>query len=185
MTGKNQLLELSSISKRFGHNLVLNNIDFDLREGEVEAILGENGAGKSTLIKILSGAYQPDGGVMKLAGEAYCPSSPVDGLHQGLAVIYQELNLAPHLTVEENIMLGQEVNRFGLIKQKEKSGKIREVLNFLHHPEISPEVRVSQLSAGARQVVEIARALVRRSRILIMDEPTSSLSGEDTSYLFE
>jgi len=185
MTGKSQLLELSSISKRFGHNLVLNNIDFDLREGEVEAILGENGAGKSTLIKILSGAYQPDGGVMKLAGEAYCPSSPVDGLRQGLAVIYQELNLAPHLTVEENIMLGQEVSRFGLVNRKRNLEKIREVLNFLHHPEISPEVRVSQLSAGARQVVEIARALVRQSRILIMDEPTSSLSGEDTNYLFE
>ncbi len=184
-TGAKPLLVLKEISKSFGQNLVLDRVDFELRSGEVQALLGENGAGKSTLIKILSGAYRPDCGRMYLGGQEYRPSGPLEGRKQGISVIYQELNLAPHLTVEENIMLGQEASRWGLVDRKRNREKIREVLNFLHHPEISPDITVRKLTVGARQVVEIARALVNRARILVMDEPTSSLSQEDTRRLFE
>lgn len=179
------LLSLNHISKSFGHNLVLDGVDFDLRTGEVHALLGENGAGKSTLIKILSGVYRPDGGRMFISGVEYQPSGPLDGRRQGIAVIYQELILAPHLTVWENIMLGQEETRLGLIDRKKNLERIGRVLEFLRHPEISPDIPVRKLSVGARQVVEIARALASQARILVMDEPTSSLSQEDTRRLFE
>ena len=179
------LLVLKKISKRFGPNLVLNQVDFKLEKGEVQALIGENGAGKSTLIKILSGAYSLDSGEMFISGIPYHPSNPLDGRKEGIAVIYQELNLAPHLTVEENIMLGQEETRFGFIKRKERRTKIKQVLEFLHHSEISPEIQVRKLPIGARQVVEIARALISQARILVMDEPTSSLAKEDTRRLFE
>lgn len=179
------LLNLNHISKSFGHNLVLERVDFDLRAGEVHALLGENGAGKSTLIKILSGVYRPDGGRMFISGVEYQPSGPLDGRRQGIAVIYQELILAPNLTVGENIMLGQEKTRLGLIDRKKNLEKIRWVLEFLGHPDISPDIPVRKLSVGARQVVEIARALVSQAQILVMDEPTSSLSQEDTRRLFE
>jgi len=180
-----QFLRLISISKSFGNNLVLDSVNFELRKGEVHALLGENGAGKSTLVKILSGAYKPDSGRMSVAGVDYRPSSPLDGLEKGIAVIYQELNLAPHLTVEENIMLGQEENRFGFVDKKRNRKTIMQVLEFLHHPEISPDIPVRKLTVGARQIVEIARALVSRAMILVMDEPTSSLSQEDTQRLFQ
>lgn len=179
------LLSLKEISKSFGPNLVLDSVDFDLKAGEVQALLGENGAGKSTLIKILSGAYKPDRGRMFISGAEYRPAGPLDGRRQGIAVIYQELNLAPHLTVEENIMLGQEEARLGLVDRKKNLEKIKKVLEFLCHPEISPAIPVRKLSVGARQVVEIARALASQARILVMDEPTSSLSQEDTRRLFE
>lgn len=182
---KKTVLAARSICKSFGPTPVLKNVDFELKAGEVHALLGENGAGKSTLIKIFSGALKPDSGTMVLNDESYSPDSPLEGRKKGLAVIYQELNLAPHLTVEENIMLGQENARLGFLDKKKNRQKIKEVLEFLHHPEISPDVPVRKLPIGARQVVEIARALVSNARILIMDEPTSSLSQEDTRRLFE
>lgn len=112
------LLSLCQISKAFGSNLVLDSVDFDLRAGEVHAILGENGAGKSTLIKIMSGAFKLESGQMFISGAEYRPAGPLDGRRQGIAVIYQELTLAPHLSVEENIMLGQEEASFGLANRK-------------------------------------------------------------------
>ncbi|MBC7364386.1 MAG: sugar ABC transporter ATP-binding protein [Candidatus Aminicenantes bacterium] len=179
------ILSARGISKSFGLTPVLKNVDLELKSGEVRALLGENGAGKSTLIKIFSGALKPDSGVMSVEGQAYCPESPLEGRKKGLAVIYQELNLAPHLSVEENIMLGQEKQRLGFVERKKNREKIKQVLSFLHHPEISPDIPVWQLPIGARQVVEIARALVSKAKILIMDEPTSSLSQEDSRRLFE
>ncbi len=179
------ILNLERISKSFGGHRVLDEVNFDLRPGEVHALLGENGAGKSTLIKILSGALKPDGGRMFISGEEYRPESPLDGRRRGIAVIYQERTVAPHLSVEENIMLGQEMAKFGLVDRKASREKIRRVLEFLCHPEIAPDIPVRNLSVSARQVVEIARALVSQARILVMDEPTSSLSREDTGRLFE
>lgn len=179
------LLLMEKITKNFGATCALDEVDFDLHRGEVHALLGENGAGKSTLIKILSGAIKPTQGRMYLDGIRYCPASPLEGRKMGISVIYQELNLAPHLSVEENIMLGEEWHSLGFLHRRRMRQRVRQALSQVSHPEIGPEVPVGQLSVAARQVVEIARALLQRARILIMDEPTSSLSAEDTRRLFE
>ena len=178
-------LEMRGITKRFGATSALEGVDFVLRKGDVHALLGENGAGKSTLVKILSGALQPDRGEMKLTGRSYHPADPLHGRRSGVSMIYQELNLAPHLTVEENIMLGTEVHAGGFLKRRDVRKKIKDTLAFLHHPEIGLDVPVRQLSVGSRQIVEISRAIMGKARILVMDEPTSSLTREDTERLFE
>ncbi len=178
-------LEMRGITKRFGATSALEEVDLVLGKGDVHALLGENGAGKSTLVKILSGALRPDRGEMRLAGRPYHPADPLHGRRSGVSMIYQELNLAPHLTVEENIMLGTEVHSGGFLKRRDVRIKIKETLEFLHHPEIVLDVPVRQLSVGARQIVEISRAILDRARILVMDEPTSSLTREDTERLFQ
>ena len=179
------VLRMAGVSKSFGATRALDDVSFELGRGEVHALIGENGAGKSTLMKILSGALAPDAGRMEIDGRPYVPSGPGDGLRSGVSMIYQELTLAPHLTVAENIMLGREVHAAGWIDRRARARKVREALELVRHPEISPDVPVGRLSVGAKQVVEIARALLNRSRILVLDEPTSSLSQEDSQRLFE
>jgi ribose transport system ATP-binding protein len=179
------LLEMKNLSKNYGATCALDNVDFELRRGEVHALLGENGAGKSTLVKILSGAIKPDKGSIFLENVRYLPSSPLEGRKRGVSMIYQELNLAPHLTVEKNIMLGQEEHSWGFVERRGMRDKVRKALEFVRHPEISLDVPVRKLSLGARQVVEIARALMGKATILVMDEPTSSLSQEDSDLLFQ
>jgi ribose transport system ATP-binding protein len=176
---------MAGVSKSFGATRALDDVTFELGRGEVHALIGENGAGKSTMMKILSGAIAPDAGSMEIDGRPYAPSGPVDGLRCGVAMIYQELTLAPHLTVAENIMLGREIGAAGWLDRRAMARKVREVLDLVRHPEISPDVPVGRLSVGAKQLVEIARALSNKSRILVMDEPTSSLSQEDSQRLFE
>ncbi len=178
------VLRMEDVSKHFGATCALDAVDFDLRQGEVHALVGENGAGKSTLIKILSGAVRPDRGKIWLGGRRFIPSGPIESRRAGISVIYQELNLAPHLTVEENIMLGREWRAFGFVKRRQMREKVREVLGLVHHQEIVPDIPVQGLSMAARQIVEIARALLEQARILVMDEPTSSLTGEDSRRLF-
>lgn len=179
------LLLMSDISKNFGATCALDSVNFELKKGEVHALIGENGAGKSTLVKILSGALKPDRGSMFIENFPYSPSGPLDGRKSGISMIYQDLTLAPHLSVEENIMLGKEIHSFGLMQQKEMRKKVKEALEFVRHPEISLDIPVKKLSIGARQVVEISRALMGRAKILVMDEPTSSLSQEDSNLLFQ
>lgn len=179
------VLRMDALSKSFGATRALDQVSFFLEKGEVHALLGENGAGKSTMVKILSGAVKPDSGSMTIEGEAYSPAGPLDGRRRGISMIYQELNLAPHLTVEENIMLGQEIHSRGFLSLKSMKARVREALEIVHHPEISPDIPVRKLSVGAKQLVEIARALMNRAKILVMDEPTSSLSQEDSLRLFE
>jgi ribose transport system ATP-binding protein len=179
------VLRMTGVSKSFGATRALDDVSFVLGRGEVHALIGENGAGKSTMMKILSGAIAPDAGRMEIDGRPYAPAGPGDGLRSGVAMIYQELTLAPHLTVAENIMLGREVHAAGWLDREATKRKVREALELVRHPEISPDVPVGRLSVGAKQVVEIARALINRSRILVMDEPTSSLTQEDSLRLFE
>jgi len=175
---------MTDISKRFGATRALDGVSLEVRPGEVLALLGENGAGKSTLMKILSGAQPPDSGTMELAGTAYQPRRPADARQAGVAMIYQELNLAPHLSVEDNIMLGQEVSRGGWLLRGKQRPRVREVLKLLGNPDLHPETPVQELSVAAQQLVEIARALVMDARVIVFDEPTSSLTRRDVEQLF-
>src|SRR5262249_50938029 len=178
-------LAMTGIAKRFGSTVALRGVDLELRPGEVHALVGENGAGKSTLMKVLSGAVRPDAGSMTLDGAAYAPAGPQEARKRGVAMIYQELTLAPHLTVEANVMLGLEQTRFGFLRKAEHHRRVQEALAVLQHPEIQPDSPVARLSPGAQQLVEIARALILDVRILVLDEPTSALTRADAVRLFE
>jgi ribose transport system ATP-binding protein len=177
-------LLMTGIHKCFGSTQALRSVDLELRPGEVHALVGENGAGKSTLMKVLSGAERPDGGGMLLDGRVYAPSGPQEARRKGVAMIYQELTLAPHLTVAANMLLGLEPTSFGFLRPKESRRRVQEALAVLEHPEIRPDSSVNVLSPAAQQLVEIARALLVDVRVLVLDEPTSSLAQEDAQRLF-
>ncbi|MBE3069072.1 MAG: sugar ABC transporter ATP-binding protein [Planctomycetes bacterium] len=178
-------LRMAGISKSFGSTRALVDVDLDVRPGEVHALVGENGAGKSTLMKVLSGAIQPDAGRMVLRGEVYAPRGPLEARSRGVAMIYQELSLAPDLSVEENVLLGVEPVRLGFVRRREMRRKVEEALALLRHPDIHPAARAGDLSIGAQQLVEVARALAAKARVVVMDEPTSSLTQSDTEVLFD
>ncbi|MEW6456819.1 MAG: sugar ABC transporter ATP-binding protein [Acidobacteriota bacterium] len=176
---------MEKISKRFGSTVALNEVDFKLKKGEIHALIGENGAGKSTLMKILSGALRPDSGKIFLEDKLFKLENPIEARKYGISMIYQELNLAPHLNAIENIMLGIEENTSGFLKRTIMRNKVKSILEILRHSEISLDVPVYKLSLSAQQIIEIARALVLKSKIIVMDEPTSSLSGDDMENLFK
>jgi len=179
------LLEMRGICKRFGATVALEDVGIKVAAGEVLALVGENGAGKSTLMKVLSGAIKADAGQMRLAGAPYRPSNPLEARRAGVAMIYQELSLTPHLSVQENIMLGMEPTTFGVVRWKEVRRRAIEATAEFEHPELTPDARVSKLSVGSQQLVEIARALAVGCRVLVLDEPTSSLTQQDVERLFE
>lgn len=176
---------MDGICKNFGTTQALHNVSFELQEGEVHALIGENGAGKSTLVKILSGALRQEKGQMTLRGKSFSPASPLECRKSGISMIYQELNLAPHLTVEENILLGKEIKTGLFLNKKEMKKAAQDALRMINHPEIPLDTPIANLSVGIKQIVEIARALVDKAKILIMDEPTSCLSLEDSNQLFQ
>jgi ribose transport system ATP-binding protein len=176
--------EMRGIRKAFGATTAVDGVDVSVSPGEVCAIVGQNGAGKSTLMGILSGALQPDAGSMTLDGALYRPAHPLDARRAGVAMIYQELSLAPHLTVAENILLGMEPARLGFIDRAGMRRIAHDVLVKLGHPEISSDATVATLSPAAQQLVEIGRALAVGCRVLVLDEPTSSLTQADTERLF-
>jgi ribose transport system ATP-binding protein len=177
--------EMTGISKSFGATTALRDVNFKVGAGEVCALVGQNGAGKSTLMSILSGAAQPDTGTMMLDGVAYHPRNPLEARRSGVAMIYQELSLAPDLSVEENIVLGMEPARYGIVRRAEMRAKVKDVLRQLHHSEISPTTPAGRLSVAEQQLVEIARALAIGCRVLVLDEPTSSIARADVERLFE
>src|SRR2546426_2798159 len=178
------VLSLSNISKRFGPTVALDGVNLHLQKGEVHALIGENGAGKSTLMNVLAGLLPADEGTMEVEGNPYVPDSPLDARSRGIALIHQELSLFPHLSVAENIMMGIEPSRSGVLDRPRLNARTTEVLNVFHHPEIRPETRVANVSIAARQIVEICRAIAARARFILMDEPTSSLQREDVEHLF-
>ena len=177
-------LRLSGIVKRFGATVALDGAGLEVAPGEVHALLGENGAGKSTLLGILGGLLKPDAGDLQVEGAAYAPRSPRDARDRGIALIHQELSLFPHLSVADNILVGTEPRRRGLLDRDAARRRTREVLAEFGHPEIDPDTRVSRLPIAARQVVEICRAIAGRARVVLMDEPTSSLQRADVDRLF-
>jgi ribose transport system ATP-binding protein len=176
-------LKITNVHKAFGATKALRGVSFVVQPGEVHALIGENGAGKSTLMKILSGAHAPDAGSLELDGAPFQPRDPLRAREAGVAMIYQELILAPHLTVEENILLGREPSNFGIIDRHERREMARRALVELGHS-FPLDAPVSRLTIADQQLVEIARALVTEPKVLIMDEPTSSLTQVDTQNLF-
>jgi ribose transport system ATP-binding protein len=180
---------MRGIRKAFGATVAVDGVDLSVASGEVCAIVGQNGAGKSTLMGILAGAIQPDAGEMTLEGIPYRPEHPLAARRAGVAMIYQELSLAPHLSVAENILLGMEPTRgpfaFGLLKRDEMRRRAHDVLSRLGHPEIRIDAAAGSLSPAAQQLVEIGRALAVGCRVLVLDEPTSSLARADTQRLFQ
>jgi ribose transport system ATP-binding protein len=175
---------MSGVRKSFGATQALRGVSLEIGPGEVHALIGENGAGKSTLMKVLSGAYQPDAGSLELEGQPFVPQNPLHARRCGIAMIYQELNLAPDLSVEENILLGAEPSQFGWLKRRRRRELAHRALAELHHDTIPLQAPVNRLTIAEQQVVEIARALVGEPKVLIMDEPTSSLTQVDTENLF-
>jgi len=177
-------LEMRGVKKRFGATQALGGVDLSVGAGEVHALLGQNGAGKSTLMKMLSGAERPDAGEMKLDGTAYAPADPQAARRAGVAMIYQELSLAPNLTVAENILLGVEPVRRGLLDRAAMRDRAARALAELQHPSIRTSTVVGTLPIAAQQIVEIARAVAVGCRVLVLDEPTSSLAQADAEALF-
>jgi ribose transport system ATP-binding protein len=177
-------LRLNGIRKSFGATRALKGVSLSVTAGEGLAVIGENGAGKSTLMKVLSGAHAPDEGTMELDGERYAPEDPLEARRRGVAMIYQELNLVPHLSVEANIVLGVEPSRWGLLDRRKRREEARKALADLHSG-IDPAAPVSALTIAQQQLVEIARALVHEPKVLILDEPTSSLTGVDVEHLYQ
>jgi ribose transport system ATP-binding protein len=176
--------DMRGIHKRFGATVALSGVDLSVAPGEVCGLVGENGAGKSTLMAILSGALAPDDGAMALDGRRYAPRNPLDARQAGIVMIYQELSLAPDLSVAENIALGVEPTRFGVVDHTRMREIAATALAELGRSELSVTRRVSDLSVAEQQLVEIARALAVGCRVLVFDEPTSTLGREDATRLF-
>ncbi|MEY8874975.1 MAG: sugar ABC transporter ATP-binding protein [Leptothrix sp. (in: b-proteobacteria)] len=178
------LLEIEGIRKAFPGVVALDDVRFSLRAGTVHALMGENGAGKSTLMKIIAGIYTPDLGEIRVKGRALTLHGPLDALNNGIAMIHQELNLMPYMTVAENIWIRREpLNRFGLVDHAELRRRTQALFDRLVI-DIDPEAEVRSLSIASRQMVEIAKAVSFDSDVLIMDEPTSALTDKEVAHLF-
>jgi len=177
-------LRMTGVRKDFGATRALKNVSFEALPGEVHALIGENGAGKSTLMKILSGALRPDAGTIEIDGQPFVPANPLHARRSGIEMIYQELTLVPRLSVEENILLGQEPARFGWLNRARRRELARQALAQLQHENIPFDSHVRSRTIAEQQIVEIARAMIHQPKVLIMDEPTSSLTRVDTENLF-
>jgi ribose transport system ATP-binding protein len=178
-------LRMEGVRKEFGATIALGGVDLEVRGGEVHALIGENGAGKSTLMKILAGAHKPDAGRMWLYGQPYQPRSPADGRCAGVAMIYQELSLAQHLSVRENISLGVEPTAGPFVKWGEIHRRAAAAMKQVGRPDMPLDAPVARLSAAEQQLVEIARSVAIGCRVLVLDEPTSSLAQQDIRRLFD
>ena len=177
------LLRTERICKSFNGVTVLKDVDMEIEAGEVHALMGENGAGKSTLIKIITGVLTKDSGEIYINGKHTDISSRQDARDAGIAVIYQELSLVPALSVYQNIFLGQEFSRYGIALKKDMRKKVKELID-LHEFDIEPDDVVETLSMAKRQMVEILKALLFQAKLIIMDEPTASLSAAEQQKLF-
>lgn len=177
-------LAVNGITVRFGATLALNGVDLAVKAGEIHALLGENGAGKSTLMKVLSGALKPSAGTMAIDGKPYKPSNPLEGRRAGVAMIYQELSIVQHLTVAENICLGVEPSNGPFLIRGMMRERARAALGKLQHLNLDLDACAKDLSVSHQQIVEIARSLAVGCRVLILDEPSSSLTRQDVSVLF-
>ena len=178
-------IEMKNIMKSFVKVKVLNNASFSLADGEIHALMGENGAGKSTLMKVLTGVYSKDAGEIFVDEKSISFNHPKEAEEYGIVFIYQELNSLLDMTVEENIFLGKEIyTKFGILDKKTMQNKVKETLSILGM-NLNPNDKLSDLSVGQRQMVEIARALISEIKVIIMDEPTAALTINETEHLFK
>lgn len=183
---RKEILRVDDLRKEFGGVKALQGVNLTLRKGEVHALVGENGAGKSTLIKILTGVYSLDGGNIILNGNQYIPTNPKAAKSLGIQVVHQEFNLLTHLSVAENICFEAfPRSRFGLLDRSEMNQRARKAMDVVGLKEIEVSEKISRLGIAHRQLVEIARALESRSEILILDEPTATLTDRETEKLFQ
>jgi ribose transport system ATP-binding protein len=178
------LIRVSGLVKNFGSFRALDNMEFSLRKGEVHVLFGENGAGKSTLIQVLCGVHSYDAGDYTLLGQKVHHLTPAEVRALGISVVYQEFSLIPELTIEENLFLGQELTRFGRLDKRTMHKRVQEVFERLEFP-LNPSDRVGQLRRAHQQMVEIAKALLTDCKVLILDEPTASLTDHEAEHLFE
>lgn len=180
------MIEMTGISKAFSGNQVLKDVSFSLEKGEIHALMGENGAGKSTLMKVLTGIYKRDGGMIKVKGKEVNFSSPKEAEKAGIAVIHQELNILPHLSIAENMFLGKEetVGKTSILKTKSMNDKTKKIL-FELGLDVNPSSPASELSVGKQQIVEIAKALSAEAEVIVMDEPTAALTDREIDTLFK
>jgi len=177
-------LAARGVAKRFGATVALDGVDLALAGGEVHALLGENGAGKSTLMRVLSGALAPDAGTLALDGAPFRPRSPADARDAGVAMVFQELSIAPHLTVAENVVLGDEPGAGPWLDRRAVRARARAALAAVGRADLAVDARAGELPLAARQMVEIARAIARSAKVLVLDEPASSLGRADAEHLF-
>ena len=177
--------EMRAIRKAFGPTVAVDGVSLAVAAGEVCALVGQNGAGKSTLMSVLSGALPADSGSMLLDGRPYAPRTPLAARRAGVAMIYQELSLAPHLSVMENVVLGMEPTRYGFLDWARVRQDTRTALARLGHDDLPLDIPAGELPVALQQLVEVARALTIGSSVLVLDEPTSSLGREDTRRLFD
>lgn len=178
-------LSMSAIEKRFGATIALDGVDLQVEKGEVHALVGENGSGKSTLMKILAGAIKADKGSMTLDGKEYSPRNPAAGRRAGIAMIYQELAICADLTLAENILLGVEQSHIGVIDARSTRKRAQEALELLGYGHLNVDAPARQFPIATLQIVEIARAVALGSSVVVLDEPTSSLTQHDVHRLFD
>ena len=179
------LIQLSRLSKRFGGVIALDGVSFDIRAGEVHAVVGENGAGKSTLMKLLAGVHEPDDGEIRIETQSVRLKNPREARRQGISIVFQELNLFPHRTVAANVFANRELTgRWGGVRRRAMREATRRVLSEME-VRLSPDTLVGPLAIGEKQLVEIARTLEQQSRIIILDEPTSALNEAESHRLFD
>lgn len=177
------ILEVQHLSKYYAGVKALDDVSLSFRRGEVHALAGENGAGKSTLIKAITGAIAPTAGTIVLEGEAYTKLDPIEAIGKGIAAIYQEFTLIPHLTVAENIYFGKEIAKRGFVNKRQMNAEVAKLLEEMGI-ELNPTSYVCDLGIAYQQIVEIVKAVASNSKILIMDEPTAPLTNKETEMLF-
>lgn len=178
------ILEVRNLKKYYAGVKALDDVSVVFREGEVHALVGENGAGKSTLIKVITGAIEPTAGEIVINGEIHKSLSPIWALHHGIAAIYQEFSLIPHLSIAENIFLGKEKSRYGFVDKRAMNEEASKILQGIGI-QLNPSRQISDLGVAHQQIVEISKAVAANSRVLIMDEPTAPLTNNETKILFQ